>query len=97
MHFLNFLCAIYPTEVTFQQWTNPQATAARRIVFIATSTILHGLRVEVSENPRGSVINCTTFVKGTVADIQVFRRSVDFIMRCVSIQNETFLPKTTTL
>nr|CCA26371.1 hypothetical protein ALNC14_125150 [Albugo laibachii Nc14] len=76
--FRNFPCAMCATDVTFQQCNLPVGNIGEKNPFYSGKQHLHGLKVEVSVNPRGFAINCTDFAKGSVEDIEIFRPNLDF-------------------
>ena len=76
--FESFPCALYATDVTFQQCNRPGGTMGEGKVFFSGKHHLYGLKVEVSVLPTGLAINCTDHARGSVADIEIFRSNMDF-------------------
>ena len=73
-----FPCAIYATDVTFQQCNRPIGHSGEQNPFYSGKHDLHGLKLVVPVNPRGFAINRTNFAKVSVADIQVLRHNLEF-------------------
>nr|CCA27715.1 AlNc14C650G12331 [Albugo laibachii Nc14]CCA27747.1 AlNc14C665G12363 [Albugo laibachii Nc14] len=71
--FLNFSSAMYAKDVTFQQCNQPVGNSGEKNPFYSGKHHLHGLKVEVSVNPRHFAINYTDFAKGSVAEILTWR------------------------
>ena len=76
--FSNYPCALYATDVTFQQANRPTGTIEEGKAYYSGKHKLYGLKVEVSVLPVGLAINCTRSYPGSYADIDIFRRNMDF-------------------
>ncbi|KAG3098932.1 hypothetical protein PI124_g15264 [Phytophthora idaei] len=71
-------CALYATDVTFQQANRPAGSMAEALPFYSAKHKLYGYKVEVSVNPRGFAINCTEHARGNTPDITMFRHNEAF-------------------
>ncbi|KAG3163046.1 hypothetical protein PI126_g5722 [Phytophthora idaei] len=71
-------CALYTSDVTFQQANRPAGSMAEVLPFYSAKHKLYGYKVEVSVSPRGFAINCTEHARGNTPDITMFRHNEDF-------------------
>lgn len=78
--FQHFPCALYATDVTFQQSNRPAGSMAEALPWYSAKHKLYGYKVEVSVNPRGLAVNCTNHARGNTADITMFRNNQAFHM-----------------
>lgn len=76
--FVHFPCALYATDVTFQQANRPAGNMAEVLPFYSAKHKLYGYKVEVSVSPRGFAINCTNHARGSTSDITMFRQNEAF-------------------
>ncbi|GMF15240.1 unnamed protein product [Phytophthora lilii] len=76
--FRHFPCALYATDVTFQQANRPAGNMAEVIPYYSAKHKLYGLKVEVSVNPKGLAINCSQHQRGNTPDISIFRNNAEF-------------------
>ncbi|GMF65977.1 unnamed protein product [Phytophthora lilii] len=76
--FTHYPCALYATDVTFQQSNRPSGSIAEAMPWYSAKHKLYGYKVEVSVNPRGLAINCTRHSRGNTADITMFRENQAF-------------------
>ncbi|KAG4061916.1 hypothetical protein PC123_g3269 [Phytophthora cactorum] len=71
-------CALYATDVTFQQANRPAGSMAEALPFYSAKHKLYGYKVEVSVSPRGFAITCTEHARGNTPDITMFRHNEAF-------------------
>ncbi|KAG6956648.1 hypothetical protein JG687_00010478 [Phytophthora cactorum] len=76
--FQNFPCALYATNVTFQQSNRPSGSMAETMPFYSAKHKSYRFKVDVSVNPRGLAVNCTRHSRGNTADITMFRNNEAF-------------------
>jgi len=70
--------ALYATVVTFQQTNRPSGNLQEAKVFYSGKHKLYGYKVEVSVLPIGIAISCTSHYPGSYADLEIFRRNIEF-------------------
>jgi hypothetical protein len=76
--FVHYPCALYATDVTFQQANRPGGNMAEAMPYYSAKHKLYGYKVEVSVSPRGFAINCTDHARGNKSDITMFRDNSEF-------------------
>ncbi|KAG4038818.1 hypothetical protein PC123_g25623 [Phytophthora cactorum] len=76
--FQNFPCALYTTDVTFQQSNRPSGSMAEAMPFYSAKHKLYGFKVEVSVNPRVLAVNCTRHSRDNTADTTMFHNNKVF-------------------
>lgn len=65
-------CAIYATDVKFQQCIKLFATHQEAKFMFSGKHMLHGYKVDVSVLPAGFAIDCSSHHPGSNADIKIF-------------------------
>ncbi|ETO63278.1 hypothetical protein F444_18992 [Phytophthora nicotianae P1976] len=76
--FSHYPCALYATDVTFQQANRPAGNTTEVMPYYSAKHKLYGLKVEVSVNPKGFAINCSQHERGNTPDISIFRNNMEF-------------------
>ncbi|KAG2987298.1 hypothetical protein PC121_g22100 [Phytophthora cactorum] len=71
-------CALYATDVTFQQANRPAGNMDEALPFYSPKHKLYGYKVEVSVSLRGFAINCTEHARGNTPNITMFRHNEAF-------------------
>jgi hypothetical protein len=71
-------CAIYSTDVTFQQSTMPTGRMHQRSAYYSANHHLYGYKIEVSEIPNGPAINYSQHFPGNIADSEILRQNLTF-------------------
>ena len=76
--FKYYPCVRYATDVTFQQSNRPSGSLEEGKEFYSGKHKLYGYKVEVSVLPIRLAIQCTDHFPGSVADINIFHKDMDF-------------------
>ena len=76
--FKNFPCARYATDVTFQQANRPSVFLEKVKKYYSGNHKLYGYKVEVSVLPICIAVHCTNHYPGSIADIDIFYKNLDF-------------------
>ena len=76
--FKNHPCARYATDVTFQQANRPSGSLEEGKKYYSGKHKLYGYKVEVSVLPIGIAVHCTDHYPGSIADIDIFYKNLDF-------------------
>ncbi|OWZ00365.1 hypothetical protein PHMEG_00028460 [Phytophthora megakarya] len=91
--FGHYPCALYATDVTFQQVNRPAGNMAEAMPYYSAKPKLYGLKAEVSVNPRGFAIYCTKYERGNTTDITNFRNNMEFhSSRRLKVEADRSLP-----
>jgi len=73
--FKNFPCALYATDVIFQQANRPSLEGK---LYFSGKHKLYGYKTEVSVAPTGHAIDVTAHRPGSVSDLVIFQGNLDF-------------------
>lgn len=76
--FKNFPCALYATDVIFQQANRPSGNMLEGKLYFSGKHKLYGFKTEVSVTPSGQAVDSTDHKPGSIADIVIFRDNIDF-------------------
>jgi len=76
--FKEFPYCEYGIDVTFQQSNRPSGNMQEAKVYYSGKHELYGFKTEVSVNSRGYAVDCTPHYPGSVADMDIFHKNIDF-------------------
>ena len=76
--FKNYPCARYAKDVTFQQANRPSGSLEEGKKYDSGKHKVYGYKVEVSVLPIGIAVHCTDHYPGSIADIEIFYKNLDF-------------------
>lgn len=79
--FSNKICALYATNVILQQFKRPCGNHSKSKFYFSSKHKLYDYKNEVSVLPNGFSINCTTHTPGSVSDITILRKNLEFHRR----------------
>lgn len=77
-YFANHPCARYARRVTFQHANQPSASVEEGKNFYSGKHKLNGCKTEFSILPTGLAVNCTDHYPGSVANIDIFCKNLDY-------------------
>ena len=76
--FKNFPCALYATDVIFQQGNCPSGTLLEGKLYFSGKHKLYCYKTEESVTQRGQAINVTHHKPGSISDLVIFQCNLDF-------------------
>ncbi len=76
--FKNFPCALYATDVIFQQANRPSGNMLEGKHYFSGKHKLYGFKTEVSVTPSGQAVDVTDHSAGSISDFVIFRNNLNF-------------------